>query len=187
MLNNPTKKTEFLFDIILILTIFFAILLLGNYGIFLGHNFFVNEPAYSLYGFHAGNTFSSGWRPDIGLGQSFFFGDPGTFHVWALFRWWAHLFPSPLAGFKDFTKTDAYCNHIGGRSLTFLCVAMHALFYSTAYLTHPKRIFRLLRNLVKKRFEPSNVFEQRIYDVFAREKHYASKTKTKSERLAIKL
>lgn len=92
-----------------------------------------------------------------------------------------------LAGFKDFTKTDAYCNHIGGRALTFLCVAMHALFYSVAYLTHPKRMFRLLRNLGKKRFEPSNVFEQRLYDVFAREKHYAAKTQTKSEQPAIKL
>ena len=98
MLSNPAKRTEFLFDIILIPTIFLAILLLGNYGIFLGHNFFVDEPAYTVYGLHLGNTYSSGWRPDIGLGQSFFFGDPGTFHVWALFRWWHHLFPSPLIG-----------------------------------------------------------------------------------------
>ena len=100
MLSNPAKRTEFLFDIILIPTIFLAILLLGNYGIFLGHNFFVDEPAYTVYGLHLGNTYSSGWRPDIGLGQSFFFGDPGTFHVWALFRWWDHLFPSPLVGYN---------------------------------------------------------------------------------------
>ena len=75
-----------------------------------------------------------------------------------------------LAGFMDFTKIESYCNQVSGRTLTFLAFAMHGVFYSVAYLTHPKRIFRAIGNLAKKRFEPSNVFEQRLYDIFMREK-----------------
>jgi radical SAM superfamily enzyme YgiQ (UPF0313 family) len=86
-----------------------------------------------------------------------------------------------LAGFKDFTKTDAYCNDISGRTLTFLCVAMHALFYSVAYLSHPSRIIRVIRNLMKKRFEPSNVFEQRMYDIYVREKYFSAKNSNRTK------
>jgi isocitrate dehydrogenase kinase/phosphatase len=75
-----------------------------------------------------------------------------------------------LAGFMDFTKTESYCNHVNGGVLTFLAFAMHAVFYLVAYLTHPKRILRTIGNLTQKSFEPSNVFEQRLYDVFMREK-----------------
>ena len=75
-----------------------------------------------------------------------------------------------LAGFMDFTKTESYCNQVNGRVLTFLAFAMHGVFYSIAYLTHPKRILRAIENLTKKRFKPSNVLEQRLYDVFVREK-----------------
>ena len=89
-----------------------------------------------------------------------------------------------LAGFKDFTQMNSYCNHVGAKSLMFLNIAMHALFYLTAYATHPKRIIRVLYNLAKKRFKPSNVFEQRLYDVFIREKHYSSKSQSKSKSLS---
>ena len=75
-----------------------------------------------------------------------------------------------LAGFMDFTKAESYCNRVNGRVLTFLAFAMHGVFYSVAYLTHPKRIFRTIRNLTKNHFEPSNVLEQRLFDVFTREK-----------------
>jgi len=100
MLGNPPQNNAFILDRILIPVILLIILLLGNYGIFLGHNFFVNETAYQVYLYHAENMKSSGWRPDLGLGLSFFFGDAGVFHVWALFRWWNHLFSSPLIGYN---------------------------------------------------------------------------------------
>ncbi len=90
-----------------------------------------------------------------------------------------------LAGFKDFTKTDSFCNHLSGRTLMFLCVAMHAIFYSIAYITHPKRIFNLIRNLTKKHFEPSNVFEQRLYDVFVREKYFASEEEAQKTQVPV--
>jgi len=98
--DNLLQKKEFLLDVILIPIIFLSILLLGNYGVFLGHNFITNEPAWQTYLYHAENMNSSGWRPDLGLGLSYFFGDPGNFHVWALFRWWNHLFPDPLSGYN---------------------------------------------------------------------------------------
>jgi anaerobic magnesium-protoporphyrin IX monomethyl ester cyclase len=89
-----------------------------------------------------------------------------------------------LAGFMDFTKTESYCTHVGGKTLTFITVTMHAFFYSVAYLTHPKRIIRAIRNLAKKRFEPSNVFEQRLYDVYMRERYFAAKIKLSSKSLS---
>ena len=96
----PQKK-KFLLDVVLIPLIFLVILLLGNYGVFIGHNFFFGEGAYQLYLYHAENMNSAGWRPDLGLGLSFLFGDPGAFHVWALFRWWNYLFPNPLIGYSS--------------------------------------------------------------------------------------
>ena len=86
-----------------------------------------------------------------------------------------------LAGFMDFTKTEAYCNQVSGRTLAFLTFVMHGVFYSVAYLTHPKRIFRVIGNLTKKRFKPSNVLEQRLYDVLMREKYFNTKTKLRSQ------
>ena len=80
-----------------------------------------------------------------------------------------------LAGFMDFTRTESYCKKVGGRTLSFLVIVMHAIFYSVAYLTHPKRIFRVFKSLTKKHFVPSNVLEQRLYDVFMREKYSAAK------------
>ena len=59
----------------------------------------------------------------------------------------------------------------------FLCVAMHAIFYSIAYITHPKRIFNLIRNLTKKHFEPSNVF--------VREKYFASEEEAQKTQVPV--
>jgi hypothetical protein len=100
MPDKLTHKNQLLIDRILIPITFLVILLLGNYGIFLDHNFIATEVHYIIHGFHAGNMNSSGWRPDLGLGLSYFFGDPGTFHVWALFRWWEHLFSNPLTAYN---------------------------------------------------------------------------------------
>ena len=86
MQQNSSQGKELLLDRILIPIIFLAIILLGHYGIFLDYNFLIGEVEYGTYSFHAGNMNSSGWRPDLGLGLSHFFGDPGTFHIWAFFR-----------------------------------------------------------------------------------------------------
>jgi len=80
-----------------------------------------------------------------------------------------------LAGFMDFTRTETYCKNVGGKFLSLLIVSMHAIFYSTAYITHPNRIFRAIKNLTKKRFQPSNVLEQRLYDILMRKKYSSTK------------
>ena len=83
-----------------------------------------------------------------------------------------------LAGFIDFTKTESYCNHAGGKALTFLVVAMHGLF------NNPKRISRYSQS--RQKALPSNVLEQRLYDVFMREKCFAAKTNLRSQSLSCK-
>ena len=98
--DNSSKKNETLLNWVYVPILFLIVILLGHYGVFLGHSFFVNEPAHDMFQYSAENMKSSGWRPDLGLGITFFYGDPGTFHVWAPFRWWMHLFPSPLIGFN---------------------------------------------------------------------------------------
>ena len=98
--NSSIERNEMLWNWILIPVLFLSIILLGNYGIFLGHTFFLDENNYLIFKFSAENIKSSGWRPDVGLGNTYLYGDPGTFHTWSLVRWWGHLFPSPLLAFN---------------------------------------------------------------------------------------
>ena len=42
--------------------------------------------------------------------------------------------------------------------------------YSMAYVCYPKRLLRVARNLLRTTFKPSNVFEQRVFDVYSRAK-----------------
>jgi len=98
--NNISRKSETLIDWLYIPILFLIIVLLGNYGVFLGHSFISSEPDYIRLYDLTGNMKSSGWRPDVGLGTTYLYGDPGTFHTWSLVRWWGHLFPSPLMGFN---------------------------------------------------------------------------------------
>ena len=100
MAQNSSQGNELLLDRTLIPFIFLAIILLGNYGIFLGHNFLVGEVPYGMYSILKENLNSSGWRPDLGLGVSFFYADPGSMHVWALVRWWNELFTNRLIAYN---------------------------------------------------------------------------------------
>ena len=99
--KKTSQQNEAFIDWVYVPIIFLAILLLGNYGLFLGHTFFTDENVYTIFRFASENMKSSGWRPDLGLGISYFYGDPGTFHTWSLFRWWNHLFSDPLLGFNS--------------------------------------------------------------------------------------
>jgi len=73
-----------------------------------------------------------------------------------------------LLTYFDFTKTASYCERVSGRTLTFYRLLTLVLFYSTAYLLHPRRIARALKSLRSDRFQPGNVLEQRLYDVVMR-------------------
>ena len=77
----------------LIYLIFIALITLGvHYELFLGANFFTEEDPVTLYHHIHGNAEGNGWRPDKGLGMSFFWGDPGAFHAWSVFTFWERLF-----------------------------------------------------------------------------------------------
>ena len=94
--KKTSQQNEAFIDWVYVPIIFLAILLLGNYGLFLGHTFFTDENVYTIFRFASENMKSSGWRPDLGLGISYFYGDPGTFHTWSLFRWWNQIFSDTL-------------------------------------------------------------------------------------------
>ena len=73
-----------------------AIILFGHYGLFFGHNFLYDDDSVNIFAQLSGNTKSMGWRPDIGLGISNFYADPGTGHIWSLWRWWFQLFSDQI-------------------------------------------------------------------------------------------
>lgn len=68
----------------------------------------------------------------------------------------------------DMTRTNTTCAHVPGRFLAAARMAGHALFYGLAYLTRPARLFSLARRLGRDGFRASNLFEQRLSDMFAR-------------------
>lgn len=82
-----------------------------------------------------------------------------------------------LLVYFDLTKAISYCENVGGRRLAFFRFLTLVLFYSFAYLVYPKRILRVVRNLSGPRFKPSNVLEQRLFDIFARNKRVAATSK----------
>ncbi|PIR00665.1 MAG: hypothetical protein COV66_05185 [Nitrospinae bacterium CG11_big_fil_rev_8_21_14_0_20_45_15] len=100
-----TSKFSFAFppnlrEAIIVSSTFLAILLIGYGGMFVGHTFFTEGDAFTLFSYNMKNAQSNGWRPDLGLGETFFHGDPGAFHVWSLFRWWHHLFVDPIVAYN---------------------------------------------------------------------------------------
>lgn len=68
----------------------------------------------------------------------------------------------------DMTSRATCCPNVPSRILSLAAVFGHGLFYATAYLTHPSRILRILKGLLKGRYRPKNLFEQRIYDLIMR-------------------
>lgn len=88
-------------------------------------------------------------------------------------------FASLLVQF-DLTKSNSYCDKVSGRSLAAYRVLTYLSFYSVAYIAHPSRIVRLARALLKPKFQPANVIEQRLSDFWVRRKN-SSKHKTAVE------
>jgi hypothetical protein len=71
----------------------FAIVLIAlHMGMFFGDTLFTEEDHLSTFLWQAGNANSNGWRPDIALGLTCFYGDPGAFHCWSVYRWFHELF-----------------------------------------------------------------------------------------------
>ncbi|HHT9106577.1 MAG TPA: hypothetical protein ACFYD7_12015 [Candidatus Wujingus californicus] len=79
-----SKETFFGKNIIPIVAII-GIILIRYYEIFFGGSFLLFEDHVTVSGYSYGNSLGNGWRPDKGLGISFFFGDPGMWHPWSFF------------------------------------------------------------------------------------------------------
>ncbi len=62
----------------------FFIIILSFSPIFFGFNFFAEEDVLTIFNHTNGNVIGNGWRPERGLGTSYFFGDPGAFHAWSI-------------------------------------------------------------------------------------------------------
>ncbi len=76
------------------------ILLIGHYGLLLGETFFVNTDAIGALMQAERNAETNGWRPDVGLGQSFLVGDLSAQHAWGLFRIWQEMFEDGKTGYQ---------------------------------------------------------------------------------------
>jgi hypothetical protein len=95
-MNFLTIKNHKLADWILSPITLWAIILFGHYGLFFGHHFIVWQDPEVVFSYGIKDEHFSGWRPDIGSGITHFFGDPGLFHTWSLFRLWGILFQDPI-------------------------------------------------------------------------------------------
>jgi len=69
----------------------------------------------------------------------------------------------------DFTTPKTFCRNVGSLEISFYRTLGMALFYVLSYLRKPSRMIRLLKCLFQKGpFQPNTLFEQRIFDVIAR-------------------
>ena len=68
----------------------------------------------------------------------------------------------------DFTRAQVYNDNIRPMEAVFYRVFCMAAFYLLSYTLRPARLFRLVSNVFKSRFQAANLFEQRIHDMVTR-------------------
>ena len=93
-------RGDYFIDWVIVPASLMAILLIGFSGLFLGQTLFAETDIVIALQNNEMNKMSGGWRPDIGVGGSYFFGDPSAHHVWSLFRWWGHLFSDDILAYN---------------------------------------------------------------------------------------
>jgi len=77
-----------------------VLVLVGYHPLFSGANFFTQEDSVTMFDYQHGNAVGNGWRPDKGLGISFFFGGPGMYHAWSMYSLLEKVFDAPLMVFN---------------------------------------------------------------------------------------
>jgi radical SAM superfamily enzyme YgiQ (UPF0313 family) len=82
----------------------------------------------------------------------------------------------------DFTKGDSYCENISATTIVILRFLAFTLCYTIIYITRPKMIYKLFKNIFQKKFFPNNILEQRLFEFYLR---YKLKKKAK-ENLSLK-
>ena len=68
----------------------------------------------------------------------------------------------------DITTSESYCENVSGKMLRFLRFLVFSLSYIAIYISRPKRIVMLIKNIFRKKFLANNLFEQRVYDIYRR-------------------
>ena len=68
----------------------------------------------------------------------------------------------------DITTSESYCENVSGKMLRVLRFLGFSLSYITIYISRPKRIFMLVKNIFSEKFSANNLFEQRVYDIYRR-------------------
>ena len=99
-LSKTQNRNNWYVDFIAVPISMAVLLLAGHYGLFFGETFLTSDDPISIYNYLVDNSRTGGWRPDVGLGQSFFAGDPGMSHVWAISRFFIEIFSDKNIGFQ---------------------------------------------------------------------------------------
>ena len=73
-----------------------------------------------------------------------------------------------LMAFHDVTQPHSYCDQVSGRTIAILRFIGYSFCYTSIYITRPIRIYKLFKSFFQKKFFPSNLFEQRVYDIYVR-------------------
>lgn len=68
----------------------------------------------------------------------------------------------------DFTILKSFCRAVSGLELGLYRVLGMGLFYTLVYVLRPARLFRALKGAISGDFAPGNLFEQRVFDFFVR-------------------
>jgi len=73
-----------------------------------------------------------------------------------------------LMAYMDVTQAHSYCENVSGKTISILRFLGFSLSYISIYISRPTRIYKLFKNFFQKKFSPSNLFEQRVYDFYTR-------------------
>ena len=82
-MRNETSSLPTLFnirkdwyqDFVVVPILLGVLLILGHYGLLTGETFFADADAVINFDHNKNNELSKGWRPDVALGLTYFFGD----------------------------------------------------------------------------------------------------------------
>lgn len=94
MIDMLKKGTAQIKDNIFPILAIIGLVLFGYYRLFFGGHFYLYKDQTHLSFYSYGNSIGNGWRPEKGLGLSFFFGDPAAWHPWSIFAFWEKIMPS---------------------------------------------------------------------------------------------
>jgi hypothetical protein len=99
--TSPILKNDRFLDWFVVPFSLLFIILAGYYGLFFDQTFFVDEDVVINFFHHEQNKNTNGWRPDVGLGLTYFFSDPSLSFSWGLVRWWNELFDDGIFAFQS--------------------------------------------------------------------------------------